>query len=320
MDDLVSVIIPAYNVEKYINQCVKSVLDQTYNNLEIIIVNDGSSDDTEKICRELLLSDNRIKVISQENKGLSVARNVGYRHSHGNWIIYIDSDDWIDKTFIEQLLNLAVTHKTSIAACKSRNVDECGRIKRANIDTHVVYEYRGKEIINSLYGLSPSIRFEVWNKIWSRDLVDDVRFIEGQVSEDVHFDRLAFMKANRIVYLDTTLHNYRVQRPGNTNSSFKSARLCVFNEFELWIRELQNKGWTQEIHKMGAISCDMATNMYYEAWRTKQDNHIIERLRFEYRKFYPYISETDINRKKFKLFNMSPTLYCVVSMINRLLR
>ena len=319
LNELVSVIIPAYNVDKYISQCVKSVLSQTYKNLEIIIVNDGSVDDTERICYELSLSDNRVTLINQDNKGLAVARNVGYGHSHGNWICYLDSDDWIEDGFIEALLNLALQFDADITACNSRNVNELGQVLRTDNDTFDIYEYKGKAVINNLYQSCHNIRFEVWNKLWRRELVDEIHFIEGQVSEDVHYDRIAFMRANKIVYTDTTLHNYRIQRPGNTNSSFKIARLCIFDEFDLWIRELRDKGWTHEVQQVSAIVCDMTSKMYYEARRTRQEKAILERLRFEHNKFYSYVKETEIDRFKYRLFSLYPTIYYIILRIYKFL-
>lgn len=313
MEDLVSVIIPAYNVEKYIRKCVESIITQSYNNIEIIIVNDGSSDNTATICRELISCDNRIMVINQDNKGLSVARNVGYSHSHGKWICFIDSDDWVDNRFVESLLDLVNKYNADIAACKSRNVDEKGNIKNISEDTHKEYVFKKEEVISSLNGVGYRIRFEVWNKLWSRKLIDSIRFVEGQVSEDVHFDRIALMKADRIVYTDTTLHNYRVQRPGNTNSSFKIARLCVFDEFDMWIKELAAEGRKKEVLQIGAIACTMALGLFSEAIRTRQDDRVKKRVKSEFDRFYSYISNTEENRIKYRIFQSSPLLYCAIS-------
>lgn len=105
--DLISIIIPVYNVKPYIERCIRSVLDQTYTNLEVIIVNDGSTDSTGKICEELALGDKRITFISQENEGQSAARNKGLNLANGKWIIFLDSDDWLESETLQSMHDYA---------------------------------------------------------------------------------------------------------------------------------------------------------------------------------------------------------------------
>ena len=117
MDKLISVVIPVYNVETTLRKCVDSVLAQTYDNTEVILVNDGSTDSSEKICRRYEQIDPRVKVISKENGGLSSARNAGIDKSCGEYIFFIDSDDWIDSDTLEVLLNAALQKGTDVTGC-----------------------------------------------------------------------------------------------------------------------------------------------------------------------------------------------------------
>ena len=319
MEDIVSIIIPAYNVEKYIGQCLDSVIRQTYTKLEIIIIDDGSSDSTGVVCDKYALSDKRVSVIHQNNMGLSVARNTGIECSTGKWICFLDSDDWIEDRFVERLLDTAYTYDAEIVACKSRRVDEKGIPIDNNIDSLQIAEFTGEKIIESLYGIGYNIRFEVWNKIWSREVIGSIRFIEGQVSEDIHFDRLVFLNTPQIVYIDITLHNYRVQRPGNTKSSFKIARMCVFNEYSQWINDLKSGGYSQKpILQIGHMASNTAASMYYEAKMSKQDPSLLNEL---YSKFLYFYSYTDRKTNKFRtlqLFRMCPFVYYVCKRIYRL--
>ena len=105
MEDLISVIVPVYNVEKYLNKCIDSIINQTYKNLEIILVDDGSQDSSGKICDEYTKKDNRIKVIHKENGGVSSARNIGLNNATGEWIAFIDADDWVDEEYLQTLFN-----------------------------------------------------------------------------------------------------------------------------------------------------------------------------------------------------------------------
>ena len=101
--DLISIVIPVYNVENYLNRCIESIISQTYENIEIILINDGSKDNSLLICKEYKNKDKRIKVIDKKNEGVSIARNIGVEKSSGKYVIFVDSDDWIEKTFVENL-------------------------------------------------------------------------------------------------------------------------------------------------------------------------------------------------------------------------
>ena len=136
MDDLISIIIPAYNVEKYISKCLESIIKQTYSNIEIILVDDGSTDKTSEICDEYEKKDDRIKVIHTENRGVSEARNKGLENVKGNWITFVDSDDWIEEDFCEVLLKKIKDYDADIALCGYKRVTEnsCEIIKTSGND------------------------------------------------------------------------------------------------------------------------------------------------------------------------------------------
>ena len=139
----VSVIIPVYNVENYVKKCIDSVINQTYTNIEIILVDDGSTDSCGSICKEYSLRDNRILVIHKKNGGLSEARNVGLSYAKGNYILFVDGDDYIEKNMIEKLYNTILSNDSDMALCNFFYVDEneevCGvspEINTENLDKY----------------------------------------------------------------------------------------------------------------------------------------------------------------------------------------
>lgn len=177
--ELVSVIIPVYNVEKYLDRCVKSVINQTYTNLEIILVDDGSTDNSGVLCNEFLQKDDRIIVIHQENKGASAARNTGIQACTGKWIAFIDSDDFIHKEYIETLYHI----------CKKQNVliAQCGAVRGKDSvfpkDINIAVEERW--LFKQLYkSQTRAFRAIVWGKLIKKEIVLKYPFPEGKIFED----------------------------------------------------------------------------------------------------------------------------------------
>ena len=310
--DKISVVIPVYNVATYLEKCVKSVIDQSYSDLEIILVDDGSNDGSGNICDEFKEIDSRVIVIHQENQGLSVARNSGLDRATGEWIAFLDSDDWIEREAYEVLLSLAKEYEADIVSCLSRVVYS-GESEKETNDSGDVFEYNNITSIVSELRKKERLRVEVWNKIWKRQLIDDIRFVPGQVSEDVHFDRLAFQKAGRIVHVDKTLHNYLVGRPGSTNSSFKTARFCVFEEYDQFINDLELRGCNEAALMIRSMAVRYLLNMYIEAVDKEQSTEIKERIIRLFNNYYKTLHRTMYMEKAFQVFSISPKLYYLIS-------
>lgn len=205
MSDLISIIVPVYNVEKYLEKCVKSVIDQTYKNLEIILVDDGAKDNSGKMCDELAKLDSRIKVIHKENGGLSDARNFGLREAKGDYIGFVDSDDYIANDMYETLYNT---------------------IKDNNADISIVsfYEmYKGKvigvrdsgnlEVLSKLDAMKEllidtKIQSYAWNKLFKKELFYDLKFPTGKNFEDIATTLLLFEKCDRVALLEKPKYYY----------------------------------------------------------------------------------------------------------------
>ena len=225
MNDLnkVSVIIPVYNVEAYIRDCVESVVNQTYCNLEIILVDDGSTDQSGKICDKLKETDKRIFVIHKANGGLSDARNAGIDAATGKYITFIDSDDFVAVNYVEYLLGLIKEYNADISVCEyketfSRNIEEY-KIEK---DEKRIFD--GKEgTLNLLY--QKNFTSSACAKMYKTELFSDVRFPKGKLHEDVAVMYLLFMNSKRISKGEEVLYFYYQRKGSIVNSEFNSRRM-----------------------------------------------------------------------------------------------
>lgn len=305
---LVSVIMPSYNVAPFIKKSLDSVLKQTYTNLEVIIVDDGSTDDTGTICDEYAAKDKRVRVIHQENGGLSDARNRGYEASSGDWIHFLDSDDWIESQMYETLLDLALKYEADMVSCMSQNFFEDGTIEKRDVDGSIEI-LTSDDLISGLL-TQKKVRFEVWNKLWRRELIGDVRFKERQVCEDVRFDRLLFPKVRKCVHINRILHNYLKARKGSTIDGFKVGKMCVFDEFDEWRESLSTSNKPQLVEVITCVENTFAQRLYIMASKTGQDDSIQNRLKSIYDRTYKVIKSSKLISKWPKLlFKVSPSLF-----------
>jgi glycosyltransferase involved in cell wall biosynthesis len=203
MEELVSVIIPVYKVEKFLARCIDSVLNQTYKNLEIILVNDGSPDNSLAICRKYAKSDTRIKIIDKKNGGLSSARNAGLDLMNGRYVCFVDSDDVIVPDFVETLYNLSLKYNSLLVQCECEHVYPTTVIQDAK---HILdYKKTAQEIF-----LSKSREFSVraWDKFYHESLFSDLRFPEGIIYEDDVVAYKILYKAREIVITSRRLYYY----------------------------------------------------------------------------------------------------------------
>lgn len=204
----ISVIIPIYNVENYLKRCIDSVINQTYKNLEIILVDDGSKDNCGKICDEYAKVDSRIQVIHKINGGLSDARNAGLKVATGDYIYYIDSDDYIDNDMLEIMKKNLEKYNADISICGIYKECENGNytLKRNN----VIEIMNSKEALIKLNSFS-SFDMAVWNKLYKKYIVDGIEFPFGKKSEDYFVMYQYFDRASNIVVIPESKYHY-IQR------------------------------------------------------------------------------------------------------------
>ena len=206
-ETLLSVIIPVYNVEEYLAKCVDSILNQTYRNLEVILVNDGSTDGSGAICDTYLPKDARVKVIHKENGGLSSARNAGMDAAKGEYISFIDSDDWIEADSYEHLLGLMEKYQVKLVCGGNWDVDGATGEKTLGICPQKEEYVTGEEFVGKMF-LWDGCDSSVCDKVFHRSLLENFRFPEGQVSEDVAITYKIVLGAERAVLSAYPFYNY----------------------------------------------------------------------------------------------------------------
>lgn len=231
MKELISVIVPIYNVEKYLRKCVDSIINQTYKNLEIILVDDGSLDNCPKICDEYAKQDIRIKVIHKENGGLSDARNAGMKVARGEYISFIDSDDWIKPEMIEGMYNRMIEDNSDLVSSGVLWVDENGaEIRNATVSENCVLntEQAMKELIND-----GKLKQHVWNKLYKADLIKNILFDKGKYHEDVFWSYKVIGEAKR-VSIDKNSYYFYVQRSKSImGEKYSAKRLDALDAMKL---------------------------------------------------------------------------------------
>ena len=212
--DKISIVVPIYNVEKYLKECIESILIQTYKNLEIILVDDGATDSSGSICDEYKQKDNRIKVIHKKNGGLSDARNAGIEVATGEYISFIDSDDYIANDMYELLYKDIKNEKADISCCSCFLVYK-NRIDYGKADYYeVMNSQRAIELLCTMGYMGVS----AYAKLYKTELFQNIRYPKGKISEDIYTTYKLFDKANKIIYNSIPKYYYRQRKGSITNN------------------------------------------------------------------------------------------------------
>lgn len=241
MRDLISVIIPVYKVEKYLCRCVDSVLEQTYTNMEIILVDDGSPDNCPVMCDEYARQDSRVKVIHQENAGLSGARNAGIDMAQGQWLAFVDSDDYLAADFLERLYQACVDTGSSLSVCRWEYVRGETIPEHGTGETRV---YTGREMLANLYVPDGAYFVVVWNKLYRKELFEDIRYPLGRIHEDEATTYRIYDKVKKAAYVDRSLYGYFVT-PVSITRGFNPKRMDWVTAVAERLDFFEQKGYTE---------------------------------------------------------------------------
>ncbi len=214
--DKVTVVVAVYNIEQYISKCIKSIITQTYENLQIILVDDGSTDSSGKICDEFALRDKRIEVIHQPNRGQSSARNVGISKAEGSWLAFIDGDDYIHPQFIKILYEAASKSGSQIAICDYRKVKDCETVSNEHMDEYQDTVLSSEQMLQSWHGKLTKIETVPWNKLYATELFkSEIRYPVGTIHEDIYITHQLVAKADQVIIVWSELYFY-LQRSNST--------------------------------------------------------------------------------------------------------
>ena len=244
---LISIIVPVYKVEKYLNRCIHSIVNQTMKDLEIILVDDGSPDTCPKMCDDWAKKDKRIKVIHQKNKGLSAARNHGIKISKGKYIGFVDSDDYIDKYMYENMVSVLIKEQGDMCCCKLQKVYEKRNFLSKEKFTKDVHVYSQSQYMNKFFKIgSQECVYYATTKLYKREILCNNQYPVGKTAEDVLGTFKALMKCNKIVELDYPYYFYYINNNSITGSGFS---MRDFDLLSIWdeIVYLCNKKYIQYI-------------------------------------------------------------------------
>lgn len=221
--DLISVIVPVYKVEKYLDRCVESIVNQTYQNLEIILVDDGSPDNCPAMCNKWGKKDIRIKVIHTENGGSARARNIALDIAKGKYISFVDSDDMINNNMLTMLHDIAIEQDADIVEC-GYSIDESVMLgKNFEIAPIAIYNSQMAMLANVRDTL---FRQVIWNKLYKATIIKKIRFVEGKIIDDEFWTYRAIGNANKLVHIPTELYFYRQQDESVMHQKYSLARIA----------------------------------------------------------------------------------------------
>lgn len=280
---LLSVIIPVYKVEKYLRRCLDSIVNQTYKNLEIILVDDGSPDNSGKICDEYAQKDKRIKVIHQKNKGLSGARNTGTEIARGEYVAYVDSDDWLDINMYEELILKLQQYQLDMVRCAAYASDGDVNELIAPKKCYKNKIFCDNEIMNRYF--DEFLCKIVWNAVYKKDIVKGIVSPERCHSQDNYVSGMYLFRSKRMMIIDKPLYYYRKNPESITNSGNRRAiDICICTNqlihdlkkaglADVKILKLLNKKLARELfhfirggittYKLTNIQKDMFNYIYY---------------------------------------------------------
>lgn len=294
--DLVSIIVPVYNVEKYVSRCVESLLVQKYNNIEILLVDDGSTDKTGKICDKYAELDHRVRVFHKKNGGLSDARNYALDRIKGKYVTFVDGDDFVTEDYIEVLLNLIIDTSSEISICINNLIYDDDSIK------HVYRNFNGRKIItkNSFKMLEIMLYQKKFDtnaciKMYKSSLFDDIRFPVGKLYEDLDTIYKVFLKAKNITYINKEMYFYFQRSTSIVGKPFSQEDMYAVEAINKMLKCLKQIDYKEKLNgklKRACISKLLSVN-FYILRRTKLDE-----------KYAKYNDICIKNIKKYKNFNL----------------
>lgn len=229
----ISIIVPVYNVDKYLNRCIESLVNQTFKNIEIILINDGSTDNSKKICENWMDKDNRIKLINQENKGLADARNKGIKYARGKYIGFVDSDDWITNNMYENLYDIIKRFNADISCAKFEKVKSEDEIIEKLDNSIKIYSNEDslKKLCTFDNYKETGIITQVWNKLYKSELFREIKFPSGKVYEDAYVTYKLLFNSKRVVEINQ-IYYYYYQRSGSIMLSKLNDKKLISYDYE----------------------------------------------------------------------------------------
>lgn len=314
MEPLISIIVPIYKVEAYLERCVESLRAQTYVNLEIILVDDGSPDKCPDICDAYAGKDERIRVIHQKNAGLSGARNAGIDLAEGEYLAFVDSDDYVAPDFIRSLYEILKETGCAIGQCRFAYVQGEPLKSEPGSSFRI---YRGESLMEQLYGPEEEATFFVvaWNKLYRRELFEQIRYPLGRIHEDEATTYRLFHEGKKLAFLDRALYGYNTENAGSITSGFSEKRLQWLDAHEERAAFLETNGYERLLPQAYRKLCDACITFYFRCTDDVKDalrirRELKRRLGQYERQGAGWIRSLPLKtRIGYRLFRLSPSVY-----------
>lgn len=266
-NELISIIVAVYNSEPYLSICLDSIMNQTYKNLQIILVDDGSTDRSGIICDEYAEKDQRFMVIHKKNHGHSMAKNDGLKLAKGKWIAFADNDDWMETDHLEKLYNAAKKNDADISICGYINHFTDRKVK---IEVPEKIYSDSREVMND-YFFKDNLRVVPWNKLYQKHVLQQIEFRDGVINEDEFFTYLVLEKADRIISCNNLTYNYR--RHANNQISQRISKKNI-RTFEAYFEKIDflKKNYPELVPVVKYQTCQLSMHLYQRTiWNPKND-------------------------------------------------
>lgn len=308
----ISVIIPVYQVEKYIDTCVQSVLKQTYTNLEIILVDDQSPDHCPEICDNYAASENRVIVVHQKNLGLSGARNTGLQHATGDYILFLDSDDYLEETFCEKAIAVALQNDADIVVGEISSVDEQGGLLNDDNSLH----FAKSELLDhceAMQALLEQTRMKgyAWGKLYRKSVVDGIEYPVGKVYEDRFTVPKYFSRAQKVCLCKGAVTYYRM-RDTSISHDVSVKKLNDLLEAEKWLVDFCETNYPTLVDAMESIYFGRYVHIWillYDAGQKDEAKLFSKRMKEVYNNYASHPGIRKMHKISYRLIFTMPGVY-----------
>ena len=308
MEKLISIIVPVYNVGELLYKCINSIRNQSYTNLEILLIDDGSTDCSGELCEVMAKKDNRIKVIHKKNGGLSSARNLGVKVSKGDFVQFIDSDDWISPNMIEELYKAINYNLADIAIC--------GIIMSDNINETPMEWYNENTVLSMNQAMDALIEnhrltSHAWNKLFKRSIIEGVPFPEGKLYEDVRMMHFVFEKCTRVAIVKEKYYYYFQRNNSITNVPILKNKLELVEAFIDRFEYMKDKKTSYKEILQSQIAMTFSLSIVQNKYEREQFNSNRKKIN----NIFNFIMNKDVKRSVKKIVKKKDLVIYYIAII-----
>lgn len=322
MNETVSIIIPVYNAHSYLGRCIESVLNQSRNDIELILVDDGSTDDSGHICDDFALKDARVKVIHKTNGGVSTARNVGIEHAQGEYIMFIDNDDYIAENMVEELYNAICSCDAQISIGSAYEVYENENMRLREVQAISDGIIKGIDVLKKPGTLDSWVYIVPWGKIYKKEVFNNVRFHDDyKIHQDEYIFSDLYLPEYKVICINKPLYYYSMNKDALTKQKFHVGRLervgAYFHRYQCF----KKLGWGKEILHIETAGFQDLLQAYAELTSEELKADIVRVSVEQDKEMVAYLHQNKIISKssytKRKLFYSAPHIFSKIARIEK---